>query len=490
MSRINKFLRTCAVLSLLLYFVTLLSCGSGEGDVPDNPSPASSAKAITTFSFTSPVARGVINENAKTISVTVPYGTNVTALVATFATTGASVKVGSTIQTSGRVSNDFTNAIAYTVTADDGSIATYTVTVTIVAPLGYTNPGTIDTTSIKDTTATLRGYFNNSSGYTTTVWFEYGTTLSYGNATMKTTYAAVGTNAISVKISGLSSETIYHFRIVTQNSGGVFSGNDKTFTTSSQTADPLTFPRKFVCTFEHHNWTASQIFMKNDLAAHLTNSGDILYLYRSRRDNNYNVHPPDNPDWWVIDDTKGNLTWFTPVMPRNQWYWAGGASVVGVAAWSYSVVSPDQWSEEESEGGTMNPEGLGPAVRVDPKTDTMYHLSFEYSGDDYQGHARSYVRLYKRVNGVNTLLYTFGEFVTWPSTASKLAVYGNPPVLSAAIRHNGYDPFEGDIVSNPWKPIGSYTDSSPSAILTGQPGLWNPYPEAEGTSHWSYGAPN
>jgi hypothetical protein len=308
--------------------------------------------------------------------------------------------------------------------------------------------------------------------------------MSYGNATTKTTYDAVWSDTVSANISDLSSNTTYNFRLVTQNSGGIFSGNDITFTTSSQSADSLTFPRKFVCTFDHHSWSTSQIFMENDLAVYPKDG--VATLYRSRQNNNSNLSPPDYPDWWVVDSSNGNLAWFT----RNQWYWAGGASAVGVAAWSYSVKSSDHWSEEESEGGTANPEGLGPAVRVDPKTDTMYHLSLEYSGDDYQGHAQSYVRLYKRVNGVSTLLYTFGEFVTWPSTASKLDVYGNPPVLSVAIRHNGYDPFEGDIVSNRWIPVGIYTDTSPSAILKGQPGLWNPYPEAEGTSHWSYGAPN
>jgi hypothetical protein len=120
----------------------------------------------------------------------------------------------------------------------------------------------------------------------------------------------------------------------------------------------------------------------------------------------------------------------------------------------------------------------------------MYHLSLEYAGDDDQGHAWSYIHLHRRVNGVNTLLCTFGAFETWPSTAAKPTAYGKPPVLSAAIRKNGYDPFEIDIVNTPWNQIGTYTDTSPSAIFSGQPGLWNPYPETEGTSHWSYGAPN
>jgi uncharacterized protein YegL len=94
---------------------------------------ASPAKAITAFSFTSPPAAGAIDEAAKTVSVAVPHGTDVTALVATFTTTGASVRVGSTIQVSGTTPNDFTNPVSYLVTAADGTRATYTVTVTVAA---------------------------------------------------------------------------------------------------------------------------------------------------------------------------------------------------------------------------------------------------------------------------------------------------------------------------------------------------------------------
>ncbi len=92
---------------------------------------SSSAKAITAFSFASLAATGTINEAAKTIALTVPYGTDVTALVATFTTTGVSMKVGSTVQVSGTTPNNFTNPVSYVVTAADSSTATYTVTVTV-----------------------------------------------------------------------------------------------------------------------------------------------------------------------------------------------------------------------------------------------------------------------------------------------------------------------------------------------------------------------
>jgi hypothetical protein len=90
-----------------------------------------SAKAITAFSFATPAAVGSIDEAAKTIAVTVPYGTDVTALVATFNTTGANVRIGSTDQVSGTTTNNFTNPVAYVVTAADSSSVTYMVTVSI-----------------------------------------------------------------------------------------------------------------------------------------------------------------------------------------------------------------------------------------------------------------------------------------------------------------------------------------------------------------------
>jgi hypothetical protein len=121
-------------LPILVLFVTVLvtACGSSGGD--GSGTTLSSAKTITAFSFTSPAATGVVNENAKTIALTVPYGTNVTALVATFTTTGVNVKVGSSVQVSGTTPNDFTNPVLYVVTAADSSTATYAVTV-IVAPI-------------------------------------------------------------------------------------------------------------------------------------------------------------------------------------------------------------------------------------------------------------------------------------------------------------------------------------------------------------------
>ncbi|MFC2152123.1 beta strand repeat-containing protein, partial [Bacteroidota bacterium] len=76
-------------------------------------------KDITSFSFAALSVDGVITEADSTIAVTVPFGTDVTALVATFATTGQEVKVDATTQVSGTTPNDFTNPVIYTVIAAD-----------------------------------------------------------------------------------------------------------------------------------------------------------------------------------------------------------------------------------------------------------------------------------------------------------------------------------------------------------------------------------
>ncbi|MCX6714772.1 MAG: S8 family serine peptidase [Candidatus Uhrbacteria bacterium] len=83
------------------------------------------AKAITAFSFATPSVVGEINETDHTIALTVPFGTAVTALVPTIVTTGASVSPLS------GVAQDFTSPVTYAVTAGNGSIQNYVVTVTI-----------------------------------------------------------------------------------------------------------------------------------------------------------------------------------------------------------------------------------------------------------------------------------------------------------------------------------------------------------------------
>ena len=95
----------------------------------------SSAKEMMTFGFASPNANGTITGN--TIGLTVPFGTNLSALVANFTSSPNSiVRVGSTVQVSGTTPNSFVSSLMYTVVAQDGSAKDYTVVVTVSAQSG------------------------------------------------------------------------------------------------------------------------------------------------------------------------------------------------------------------------------------------------------------------------------------------------------------------------------------------------------------------
>ncbi len=85
----------------------------------------STTKAITSFNFGTPAVTGTINDSNKTISLTVPFGTNVTSLIPTVVTTGTSISPNT------GVAQNFTNPVTYTVTAADSSTQNYVVTVTI-----------------------------------------------------------------------------------------------------------------------------------------------------------------------------------------------------------------------------------------------------------------------------------------------------------------------------------------------------------------------
>ena len=76
----------------------------------------------------------------RTIAVTMPYATNVSALVASFTTTGASVAVGAVAQSGGSTANNFSSPLTYSVSAADGSTASYTVTVTVARTLFLAGP--------------------------------------------------------------------------------------------------------------------------------------------------------------------------------------------------------------------------------------------------------------------------------------------------------------------------------------------------------------
>lgn len=92
-------------------------------------------KSITSFSFEglNPQVSGNISERSKTITLTVPYGTELANLAASFeASPEAVVKIGEVEQESGKTENDFTKPVTYTVVAQNNTAQNYIVTVSVI----------------------------------------------------------------------------------------------------------------------------------------------------------------------------------------------------------------------------------------------------------------------------------------------------------------------------------------------------------------------
>lgn len=153
----------------------------------------SSEKQILSFSFYSPEVEATIMESAKTIVATVPSGTDITALVPII-----TVSEKATINPASGVRQDFTNTVMYTVTAEDGSQASYAVAVTVEGNGGGNGGGgggeeqqySISATANPTEGGTVSGYglyasgesctliAMANSGYTFTNWTENGSEVS------------------------------------------------------------------------------------------------------------------------------------------------------------------------------------------------------------------------------------------------------------------------------------------------------------------------
>ena len=107
------------------------------------------------------------------------------------------------------------------------------------APASAAAPPTATTGSsskLAQSSATVSGTVN-PNGTDTSYHFEYGTTASYGSSTPSTD-AGAGTAdvPVSADLTGLTSSTTYHFRLVAVSSAGTTNGADQTFTTTKPPA--------------------------------------------------------------------------------------------------------------------------------------------------------------------------------------------------------------------------------------------------------------
>ncbi len=166
-------------------------------------SPEVTDKDITAFSFAASANSGLSADikgviDGLTITAAVPYKTDLKALKASFTTTGVSVSVNGTAQTSGTTANDFTNPVVYRVTAADGSAQDYTVTVTAGKSTDKDLTSfCFETSSNSQLSSNVTGII---SGTEVTAEVPRGTDV-------KTLKASFSTNGVSVTVNGLTQES-------------------------------------------------------------------------------------------------------------------------------------------------------------------------------------------------------------------------------------------------------------------------------------------
>ncbi|MEM7484313.1 MAG: leucine-rich repeat domain-containing protein [Bacteroidota bacterium] len=118
---------------LSILFLSLFALTSCSKDDDNNGADKSDAKAITAFVFTatenealSADVKAAIDEDKKTVTAELPAGTAVTSLKPSI-----TISEDAKVTPGDKEAKDFSEAVAYTVTAEDGTEAKYTVTVTI-----------------------------------------------------------------------------------------------------------------------------------------------------------------------------------------------------------------------------------------------------------------------------------------------------------------------------------------------------------------------
>ena len=193
------------------------------------PTPSATTNAATNVTGTGATLNGTVNPNGSSTTVFFQWGTD-----KTYGNqTANQIFTGNTSQNvtdslSGLALN---TTYHYRIVAMNGGGTTFgndVIFMTLAGP-----PPTVTTnaaTSVTNTGATLNGAVN-PNGASTTVHFEYGTSIIYGSVTSNQVFTGSTSQSVMASISGLVPGTLYHFRLVGTSSGGTTNGADMTFTT-------------------------------------------------------------------------------------------------------------------------------------------------------------------------------------------------------------------------------------------------------------------
>lgn len=123
---------------------------------------------------------------------------------------------------------------SYTLTAycqNGGQTQVQTVSVGTSNPVQATQVYTGAPSLVAQNSARLNGSLVQSGGLATQVYFQWGTNTNYGYTTAQQNAGSVSSVPFFNTITGLSANTVYHYRAVAVNSSGTVYGDDQAFST-------------------------------------------------------------------------------------------------------------------------------------------------------------------------------------------------------------------------------------------------------------------
>lgn len=207
--------------------------------------PAVVTNAATLVTTTGATMNGTVNPNnlSSTVSfdygLTVAYGTTVPGIP-------SPVSGGTVTSVSSAITGLMPGVIYhFRVNATNSVGTSYGIDMTFTTLAAPPTVATTSATAVTTSAATLNGTIN-ANGASTTVTFNYGLTAAYGNVIIGVPSTVTGNTVtpVSGNLSGLTCNTLYHYRVSGTNSAGTSNGNDMTFTTSGAVspAGPITGP--------------------------------------------------------------------------------------------------------------------------------------------------------------------------------------------------------------------------------------------------------
>jgi hypothetical protein len=225
-----------------------ITLASGTGD-PPFPTCSSSGFHSVWFRFT-PSTSGIYSITMDTTTATTVYNPSMAIYTASGSCSGfTQVDCNFVPEHRPSIARSFTAGTLYYIVIWDADLSSPTPGSTSVqlriSNVQKPTVTTLAATAINSTGATLNETINPNSAATGT-WFEWGTSISYGN---RTSIRLVGNGASTIAtndlLSGLTAGTLYHFRAVGTNIAGTNFGVDLSFAWTNSpphitSLDPLT----------------------------------------------------------------------------------------------------------------------------------------------------------------------------------------------------------------------------------------------------------